>query len=70
MHRFIAEQNIANYRKRLESDRLAPAERQSVERLLAEEEAKLSRLPPRPAPLAAEEQGLKQELELETAGIV
>ena len=48
MDRFIAEQNIANYRKRLESDRLAPAERQSVERLLAEEEAKLPRLPPRP----------------------
>jgi hypothetical protein len=51
MDRFIAEQNIANYRKRLGGDGLTPAERKSIERLLTEEELTLSRLPPRrPAP--------------------
>lgn len=43
MDRFVAEQNIAHYRELLAGD-LEADEREVIERLLAEEEARLARL--------------------------
>ena len=45
MKRFIAELNIANFRRLLTND-LTPDERASIEQLLAEEEAELRELKP------------------------